>query len=640
MLRLSQDVTGYLMHEKDGIISGLGRQDKTTDDNSTETWWPAFLEILCQLPYPDNIHSRLVSELKNYYTGKEAELRILEEFEHNYTPERAVYWYTRDSIIFRILNKALRQQNIELIFLFGFYIRDLYRQLKIEYQRQYKSTELGQPIIYVYRSQIISLKELEELKTDYYSTFSVNSFLSASLDRDLSVIFLQPASSTPEGYTSALFEIELDTRKSSRTFANISHLSQFSEENEVLCTMGMYFRRKEYSYNVDGEYYIIKLELFDDTSLKEIKEYHNDMNLRRSLYQCSRMFIDDLDKIPFMEINIIFNQLCNLFPLENGWLEAHRYHCLAAHWREDPYSRSESDAAYYEKAIVILEKYENDSELNFNVDIADIHLKISHYQMKNSSSEVKHLDLAIARYILALEKPIREEERAQIYGKLSKIYRLKRSYSDMKNEAYDDRLVSDETKQMLNYQNLELQETLKFCKPTDKKVLELYGNLAHIQKFIGYFDEALINFEKVIQFCMDLKSETDRHLRLWDKYKSIVEIYRDFKKDYPTALYYQLMVLENIKKLYSITPDNKNDDDWNLKRIQLNKSIIAETYLNLADIYIELADLELALQNLSMSKKLYEENDNRIMFNNDEQLMDIEEKILMIKSFNNNLKFT
>ncbi|CAF1136683.1 unnamed protein product, partial [Rotaria sordida] len=69
------------MHQKDGIISGLGRQDKTTDDNQTETWWPRFLEILCQLPYQGNAYLRLISELKNYYAGKEAELRVLEEFE-------------------------------------------------------------------------------------------------------------------------------------------------------------------------------------------------------------------------------------------------------------------------------------------------------------------------------------------------------------------------------------------------------------------------------------------------------------------------------------------------------------------------------------------------------------------------------
>ncbi|CAF1447552.1 unnamed protein product [Didymodactylos carnosus] len=441
----------------------------------------------------------------------------------------------------------------------------------------------------------MSLTEVEELNLDYYSILLINSFLSTSLNRDLSLFFHQPASSIPQGFTSVLFEIELDTRKSSRTFANISHLSEFHEESEVLCMMGMHFRWKESSYNVDEENYTIKLELFDDTSLKEIKEYHQDTNLRRNLHECSRMLIDDLREIPLMEINIIFNELCKLFPLENDWLEAHRYRCLGIHWREDPSHRAESESIYYEKAIDIWENYKSDSELNVNIDIGDIHLEIANCQMEDFSSEVKHLDLAIASYILSLDKPMVDKERAEIYGKLSKIYLLKRPYSDMENEACDNRLVSDETKEMLKYKNLELQETLKFCKHTDKKVLELYGNLAHIQKFIGYFDEALVNFEKVNQCCMDLKNETDRHIRLWANYKSVMEIYRDFKQNYSTALYYQLLVIENVTKLYSITPGDRNLDYWSLKEIQSNKSTIAQTYFDLADIYIKTAVFVLML---------------------------------------------
>ncbi|CAF3495507.1 unnamed protein product, partial [Rotaria sp. Silwood2] len=86
--------------------------------------------MLCYLPYPDGCQQRLVTVLKNYYKGQTVKLQILDEFERNYAPKLAIYWYTRDTFFFRLLNKALRQYDTELSFLYGFYIRDLYKQLK------------------------------------------------------------------------------------------------------------------------------------------------------------------------------------------------------------------------------------------------------------------------------------------------------------------------------------------------------------------------------------------------------------------------------------------------------------------------------------------------------------------------------
>ena len=46
------------------------------------------------------------------------ELDILREFEENYSSERAIWWYTRESIVYKMLNKALRTDDIDLLFLF------------------------------------------------------------------------------------------------------------------------------------------------------------------------------------------------------------------------------------------------------------------------------------------------------------------------------------------------------------------------------------------------------------------------------------------------------------------------------------------------------------------------------------------
>jgi len=60
-------------------------------------------------------------------------LNQISEFEKNYTASNALSWYTRNSFLYRIINKALRTQNMIYIFKCRFFIIDLFQQLKKSY---------------------------------------------------------------------------------------------------------------------------------------------------------------------------------------------------------------------------------------------------------------------------------------------------------------------------------------------------------------------------------------------------------------------------------------------------------------------------------------------------------------------------
>ncbi len=68
-------------------------------------------------------------ELKDYNRELTTELRILHEFEHTYSFEKPIWWYTRESFLYKILNKVLHTENIDLLFLFRFFIHDIEKQL-------------------------------------------------------------------------------------------------------------------------------------------------------------------------------------------------------------------------------------------------------------------------------------------------------------------------------------------------------------------------------------------------------------------------------------------------------------------------------------------------------------------------------
>ena len=102
----------------------------------------------------ENDKQQLIQLCEKEYQTNNKELIFVREFEKDYRADKALWWYTRNSFLHRMLNKALRVQNIDLLFLFRFVIGDIYQQLK-QYQQQ-------SPIC-IYRGQVISIDELNTL---------------------------------------------------------------------------------------------------------------------------------------------------------------------------------------------------------------------------------------------------------------------------------------------------------------------------------------------------------------------------------------------------------------------------------------------------------------------------------------------
>ncbi|CAF3693270.1 unnamed protein product [Rotaria sp. Silwood1] len=172
------------------------------------------LLIDCLLRMKSSIYEKndLVTVCKDEYKGNPHELSIINDFEKNYTSYRAIWWYTRQSFLYRLLNKALRIQNIDLIYLFRFFIRDLYQQL-LEYQCS--------SIIHVYRGQLMFHDELQLLKNSIGKYISINSFFSTSLNRNLALIFSRESDQCEK----VLFEIDANPQyNNDKPFANITTL--------------------------------------------------------------------------------------------------------------------------------------------------------------------------------------------------------------------------------------------------------------------------------------------------------------------------------------------------------------------------------------------------------------------------------
>ncbi|CAF0983899.1 unnamed protein product [Didymodactylos carnosus] len=248
-------------------------------------WNPLFIDLILDLPLSDYDYQkkRFIQECKTCYRADLTNLKIVEKFENTYKPSEAIQWYKRDSFVYRLLNKVLRQQNIEGILTFRFFILDMFEQLKTIYKGYINDdTYEDNSYIIVYRGQLMSEEELEILKKDLApgTVVSVNSFLSASRTRKVALIF-SGASGLPNAHlNSVVFEIKINIHHKNllkrKPFADVSQLSkQDEDECEVIFMVGSFFRIDNIVYDGIEKVTIVKSVLIDedDHTMSITKDY-------------------------------------------------------------------------------------------------------------------------------------------------------------------------------------------------------------------------------------------------------------------------------------------------------------------------------------------------------------------------------
>ncbi|CAF4710876.1 unnamed protein product, partial [Rotaria sp. Silwood2] len=126
------------------------------------------------------------------YADNEAQLRFTQDFENHYDSHKVIFWYTRDTFLYRLLNKALREQDIDILYSVRYFIRNLHLQFKDYHSKQISTntTAENEKMITVYRGQLIKNEEFErKIRHNLGGFLSVTSFLSTTMVKQLGAIF-------------------------------------------------------------------------------------------------------------------------------------------------------------------------------------------------------------------------------------------------------------------------------------------------------------------------------------------------------------------------------------------------------------------------------------------------------------------
>ncbi|CAF4042379.1 unnamed protein product [Rotaria sp. Silwood2] len=253
-----------------------------TKESAAFMWYHVILKVLRLMAKHGNAKTEMIAECRASYYNDPVEQNKINDFEQSYDPMRACWWYTRDSFVYRLLNKALRTQNTEIIFKFRFFINDLYNQLEQLYN-QYLNTHssiIAHHHITVYRGQRLGIREVDLFKTNVNELISMNSFLSATANQAVAKVFADTSDqlNEPSPLQSVLFIIDISNMSKEMTpFAYIQNYAACPDEEEVLFSIGAIF--KVQSVEEHSNMWHVRLQLSKEQ--KEISQSLSDHMMKQ-----------------------------------------------------------------------------------------------------------------------------------------------------------------------------------------------------------------------------------------------------------------------------------------------------------------------------------------------------------------------
>ncbi|UJR29482.1 hypothetical protein I4U23_010694 [Adineta vaga] len=135
-----------------------------------------FIEILKDMPQTKESKDIMLNKAKDYYEKIEKNSKYptkIEKFRNKYISNDAIRWYQKDSFVYRIINRAFRTNNVQIWYLFRYYINDLCKQIENIHKIQNIQQSLK-----LYRGQIISTNEIKilQLNPNFLSIFFMKFF--------------------------------------------------------------------------------------------------------------------------------------------------------------------------------------------------------------------------------------------------------------------------------------------------------------------------------------------------------------------------------------------------------------------------------------------------------------------------------
>jgi len=225
-------------------------------------------QIIIEMDLDETALDEMCSYFRSHYRTNTPQLQKIDQLKASFDPQKAIYYYTKSSCVFYLINQALRSEDMQRIFKCRHCIIHLQKQL---------TKKIDQPMTHspkesvIYRGQKMPTIILLQLQDNIDSLVSLNGFLSTTKYSSVAADFASVETHV-DGCNSVFFEMEIDTSKSIPFCRDICSQSHFSDEGEILFSIGAVWKLK--SVERDEHYWTIKLSFCDEvmTQLTELDQ--------------------------------------------------------------------------------------------------------------------------------------------------------------------------------------------------------------------------------------------------------------------------------------------------------------------------------------------------------------------------------
>ncbi|CAF1320589.1 unnamed protein product [Rotaria sordida] len=252
------------LDKQTAAFSIYNKKEKATRDLSKEAgsflFFQLFKSVLKNMPKTAEAKKTMVTTCRNYYRGNLTELKNIDDFDRTYKSSDAIPWYTKETFVYKFINKALRTEDVDVLYQFRFYIMDLSEQLESKFL-ELKAKQ--KDILRLYRGLKLSADEVENFQNSIGNLISTNGYLSTSSERSVAYGF---ATKSPkrEGFSRALFEYQIDLNQVQKiVIADIREFSAFPEEAEVLVDIGASFQIDSCQFSPDEDLWHVQVHATD-----------------------------------------------------------------------------------------------------------------------------------------------------------------------------------------------------------------------------------------------------------------------------------------------------------------------------------------------------------------------------------------
>jgi tetratricopeptide (TPR) repeat protein len=458
-----------------------GASKKSLDTLDSSFMYTQILkEILLTIDFEQEHIDKFLTYCQEQFDDNTTELKNVEKIRKEYRNHQPIWWYTYDSFLYSMLNRALRLMEVDLIIKMGFFVRGLHNHIAALHAEQYGGHHHSNSFT-VYRGQGLSPTDFDQLKQTQGGLLAFNNFLSTSLNPDVSLEFARKTIHTSD-LMGVLFFIKIDTSITATPFANVENVGYYSGEKEILFSMHSVFRigqvkqidKNDRLWQVD-----LKLTGDNDPQLHALTERMREETSSnyKGWYRLGQLMIKLGQFNKAQELyDILLKQTTNEVE------KAHLFHQLGM---------VKSDQEKYGEAVEFYEKSLEVDKKNLPANHPDLATSYSnigsvHKKMGNYSKALSYYEKSLE--IDKKNLPANHPDLATSYNNIGLLYKNMGEYSKVLSyyekalEIYQKTLPANHPDLATSYNNIGAA----------------YDNMGEYPKALSYYEKALQIYQKTL----------------------------------------------------------------------------------------------------------------------------------------------